>query len=45
MGLFSEKMETMNAEINERLEAATGIYSAAVEFLYYIYSVLVTKNH
>ena len=45
MELFSEKMEAMNAEINERLEAATGSYSAAVDFSYYIYSVLVTKNH
>ena len=44
-GLFSEKMEAMDVEINERLEAATGSYSAAVDFSYYIYSVLVTKNH
>ena len=29
----------------ERAEAATNSYSAAVDFLQYIYSVLVAKNH
>ena len=32
-------------ELNERAEAATSSYSAAVDFLQYIYSVLVVKNH
>ena len=41
MGLLSEEME----EYNERVEAATSSYSAEVEFLQYIYSVLVAKNH
>ena len=40
-GLLSEEME----EHNERVEAATSSYSAEVEFLQYIYSVLVAKNH
>ena len=44
-GLFPEKMEAMDAELNEIAEAATGSYSAAVHFWYYIYLVLVTKNH
>ena len=44
-GLFSEKTEALHAELNERAETSTSSYSAAVDFLQYIYSVLVTKNH
>ena len=42
MGLVSEKMEPLYAELNKRVEAATSSYSATGE---YIYSVLVAKNH
>ena len=42
---MAEKTEALHAELDERAEAATSIYSAAVEFLQYIYSVLVAKNH
>ena len=45
IGLLSEKMEALHADLNERGEAATSIYSAEVDFLQYIYLVLVTKNH
>ena len=45
-GLLSEKkMEALHAELNERAEAATGSYSAEVDFLQYIYLVLVAKSH
>ena len=43
-GLLSEKTEALHAKLNERAEAATSSYSAAVDFLQYIYSVLVAKN-
>ena len=43
-GLLSEKAEALHAELNERVEAATSSYSAAVDFLQYIYSVLVATN-
>ena len=45
MGLFSEKMEALHAELNERVEAASSSYSPVVNFLYYIYLVHVTNNH
>ena len=45
IGLLSEKTEALHAELNERGEAATSIYSAEVDFLQYIYLVLMTKNH
>ena len=45
MRLFFEKTEALHAELNERVEAATSSYSAAVDFLQYIYLVFVTKNH
>ena len=46
MGLISEKMEVLYAELNETAEAATtGSYSVTGDSLRYIYSVLVTKNH
>ena len=44
-GLISEKTEALYAELNERVEEATSSYSATSEFLQYIYSVLVAKNH
>ena len=44
-GLISEKAEALYAELNERAEAATSNYSATTDFLQYIYSVLVAKNH
>ena len=37
--------EVLYAELNERVEAATTSYSATDDFLQYIYSVLVAKNH
>ena len=45
MGLISEKMEGLYAELNETSEAATSIYSVTGDFLQHIYSVPVTKNH
>ena len=44
-GLVSENMKLLYAELDERVEAATSSYSATSEFLQYIYSVLVSKNH
>ena len=44
-GLVSEKTEALHAEPNERVEAAKSRYSATGEFLQYIYSVPVAKNH
>ena len=38
-------MKALHAELNERAEAAIGSYSAAVDFLQYICSVFVAKNH
>ena len=35
----------LHAELNEIAEAATSSYSAAVDFLQYVYSVFVAKNH
>ena len=43
-GLISEKAEAMHVELKERVEAATSSYSAEVDFLQYIYQVLVDKN-
>ena len=45
MGEISEKMEALYAELNERVEEGTSSYSATSDFLQYIYSVLVVKNH
>ena len=39
MGLITEKMETLYAELNKRAKAATNCYSATGDFLQYIYSV------
>ena len=44
-GLLSEKTEALHVEPNERAEAATSSYSAAVDFIQCIYSVFVIKNH
>ena len=38
-------MEALHAKLNKRAEEATSSYSAAIDFLQYIYSVLVAKNH
>ena len=43
--LVSEKTEALHAELNERVEEATSSYSALGEFLQYVYSVLLAKNH
>ena len=43
-GQLSEKTEALDAELSKREEAVTISYSAAVDFLQYIYSVLVAKN-
>ena len=45
MRLLSEKTKALHAELNERSGVATKSYSAAVDFLRYIYSVLLAKNH
>ena len=44
-GLISEKTEVLYSELKERAEAANGSYSVAGDFLQYIYSVSVIKNH
>ena len=43
--LVSKKAEILYAKLNERVEAATSSYPATGEFLQYIYSVFVAKNH
>ena len=43
--LISEKMEALYAELNGRAEGATSGYSVTGDFLQYIYSVAMTKNH
>ena len=43
--LIFEKAEPLHAELNERAKAATNSYSVTGDFLQYIYSVPVTKNH
>ena len=45
MWLLSQKTEALYAESNERTEAATSNYSPAGDFLQYISSVFVAKNH
>ena len=44
-GLISGKTKALYAELNKRAEAATNSYPATGDFLQYIYSVLVTKDH
>ena len=43
--LISEKMEALYSEFNQKMEAATNSYSPTGNFLQYVYSVLLTKNH
>ena len=43
--LISEETEALYVELNERAEAVTSSHSTAGDFLQYIYSVLVAKNH
>ena len=43
--VLSEKTEALNAELHKKAEAAIISYSAEVDFLQYIYSVLMAKNH
>ena len=38
-------MEALYAELNGRAEGATSGYSVTGDFLQYIYSVAMTKNH
>ena len=45
MGLLSEETEALITELSKRAEAATSSYSVAVNFLQYIYLVLVAKYH
>ena len=45
MQLLSEETEALHAELNKRVETATSSYSAAVDFLQYIYLVLATEYH
>ena len=44
-GLISEKTEALYAKLNESAEAATSSYSVSGEFLQYIHSALVAKDH
>ena len=44
-GLNSEKTEVLYAELYKKAEAATGKYPVTGDFLQYIYSVLMTKDH
>ena len=44
MGLNSEKMEALYAELNKRVEAATSIILQQVIFLMYLFRAS-TKNH
>ena len=43
-GLKLMQTEALHAELNERAEAASESYSAEVDFLQYIYLMLVAKN-
>ena len=45
MGSVSEKTEALYVELNKRVEATNSSYSATGEFLQFIYSELVAKNH
>ena len=45
MGLISEKMNVLYAELNKRVKAATSSYSVNGNSLQHIYSVPVTKHH
>ena len=43
--LIYEKMEALYTDLNERAKTATSSYSVTGNFLQYIYSVTVSKNH
>ena len=45
MEVLSEETEALCAKFSKKGEAASSSYSSAVNFLQYIYSVLVAKNH
>ena len=44
-GLLSEETEALRAKLSKRAEAVSSNYSAVVNFLQYIYLVLVAKSH
>ena len=44
-GLLSEETEALHAKLSKGAEEATNNYFTAVDFLQYIYPVLVAKNH
>ena len=44
-GLLSEETEALRAKLSKRAEEASRSYFAAVDFIQYIYSVLVAKNY
>ena len=44
-GYFLKKAEALHAELKERVEAGASSCSAEVDFLQFIHSVLVAKNH
>ena len=44
-GQFLKKTEALYAELNKRAETATISYFVTGDFLHYIYSVPMTKNH
>ena len=45
MGIISKKTEVLYAKLNEKAEGATSSNSATTDFLQYICSALVAKNH
>ena len=45
VGVNFKKTEDLYTELNERAEAAASSYFVTGNFLQYIYSVQVTKNH
>ena len=45
IGRHLNETEPLYAELNKRVEAVTSAYPAIGEFLQYIYSVFMAKNH
>ena len=45
MEVLSEKTKALHVELNKRAETVTSSHPAEVDFLQYIYSVLMAKNH
>ena len=45
VGLLSEETKALRAKLSKKGEAASSNYSAVVNFLQYIYLVLVAKSH